>query len=311
VKEGIAKLTSRCDAIRSQTIFYLDHELRDRELSDFERHLESCIECRSLCDQERCIIESVRAARPMHEASPELQERIVDILEQAPDSYVAASSLGNRVQQILGFDQRTAAPRFAFHGMRALAFVVAMLLFAGFWIFQLRPATHAPSEFAMMAVDSHSRRIRNQLPLEIKTSSPEEISDWFSGKVPFSLKLPTYQENSGQTRIYHLEGARLVAFENDYAAFVAYQMHNRPITLVVTSNHVAMPSGGEEIPAKGLIFRYDAINGLKVITWADRGLTYALVSDLEERGQQSCIVCHEGARDRDFIESLKPGRGSI
>lgn len=88
-------------------------------------------------------------------------------------------------------------------------------------------------------------------------------------------------------------------------------MRNRPITLVITSNRVAMPSGGEEIPSRGLKFRYNAINGLKVITWADRGLTYALASDLEERGQQSCIVCHEGTRDRDFIESLKPGRTSL
>jgi len=55
--------------------FYLDHELHDRELSDFEQHLERCIECRSLCDQESCIIESVRAAQPMHVASPELWDR--------------------------------------------------------------------------------------------------------------------------------------------------------------------------------------------------------------------------------------------
>jgi anti-sigma factor RsiW len=294
--------------------FYLDDELHGRELSDFEQHLDGCVECRRSCEQERRIIESVRAARPLYLASHELRDRIANLLEQAPEPYVASSPLRNRVQQILGFDQRTAAPRFAFPGMRAMAAIgamAAMLLFAGFWFFHVRPAPPIPSEFAMMAVDSHSRRIRNQLPLEIKTSSPSEISDWFSGKVPFSLKLPTYQENSGQARIYHLEGARLVGFKNDYAAFVAYQMRNRPITLVVTSNHVAMPSGGEEIPSKGLKFRYDAINGFKVITWADRGLTYALVSDLEERGQQSCIVCHEGAKDRDFIESLKPGRSSL
>jgi hypothetical protein len=35
-------------------------------------------------------------------------------------------------------------------------------------------------------------------------------------------------------------------------------------------------------------------------------LTYALVSDLEERGQQSCLVCHAGTKDRDFIEGLRP-----
>ena len=163
MKEGNAKLTSRCEAIRSQMFFYLDHELRDRELSDFEQHLESCIECRSLCDQERCLIESVRDSPPRHVASPELRDRITDILEQATEPYVAASPMRNRVQQILGFDQRNAAPRFAFHGMRALAFLVAMLLFAGFWFFQLRQAMPTPSEFAMIAVDSHSRRIRNQL----------------------------------------------------------------------------------------------------------------------------------------------------
>jgi len=113
----------------------------------------------------------------MHVASPELRDRIADLLEQAPEPYGAASPLRNRVQQILAFNQRTAAPRFAFYGMRALAFVAAMLLFAGFWFFQMRPATPTPSEFAMMAVDSHSRRIRNQLPLEIKTSSLREAPD--------------------------------------------------------------------------------------------------------------------------------------
>jgi len=311
VKEENAKFMSRCETIRSQMFFYLDDELHGRELSDFERHLEDCLECRSLCHQERCIIESVRAARPMYMASPELRDRIADLLEQAPEPYVASSPLRDRVQQILGFDQRTAAPRFAFPRMLSWAFVLAAVLFAGFWILRPRPATPTPSEFAMMAVDTHSRRIRNQLPLEIETASPAEISDWFSGKVPFSLKLPTYQENSGQEKLYHLEGARLVGFKNDYAAFVAYRMRNRPITLVVTSNRVAMPSGGEEIPSKGLKFHYDAINGLKVITWADRGLTYALVSDLEERGQQSCIVCHEGAKDRDFTENFKLGRTSL
>jgi anti-sigma factor RsiW len=301
--------------------FYLDDELHGRELSDFEQHLEDCLECRRSCHQERCIFESVRAARPLYTASPELRDRIADILEQTPEPYVAPSPLRDRVQQILGFDQRpaaqrpsatrSAAPRLAFPRMLALACVLAAVLFAGFWILRPRPAMPTPSEFAIMAVDTHSRRIRNQLPLEIETASPAEISDWFSGKVPFSLKLPTYQENSGQEKLYHLEGARLVGFKNDYAAFVAYRMRNRPITLVVTSNRVAMPSGGEEIPSKGLKFHYDAINGLKVITWTDRGLTYALVSDLEERGQQSCIVCHEGTKDRDFIENLKLGRKSL
>jgi len=158
----------------------------------------------------------------------------------------------------------------------------------------------------MLAVDTHLRHLRNQLPFEIKTDSPEQISNWFVGKVSFSLKLPNYQESSGQEKIYQLEGARLVGFKDDYAAYVAYQMRQRPITLVVTSSSVALPAGGEQIVSKGITFHYDSIDGLKVITWTDRGLTYALVSDLEERGQQSCLVCHAGAKDLGFIEKLKP-----
>ena len=148
--------------------------------------------------------------------------------------------------------------------------------------------------------------MRGQLPLETETANPQEISDWFANKVNFSVKLPNYQESSGQEKLYTLEGARLVNYQTDYSAYVAYRMKDRPISLVITSDSSATPSGGEVIASKGLTFHYNAIDGLKVITCSDRGLTYALVSDLDERGQQSCIVCHAGTKDQDFIEPLKP-----
>ena len=144
-----------------------------------------------------------------------------------------------------------------------------------------------------MAADTHLRHARGQLPLEVTSDAPEQISDWFRNKVSFSVKLPNYQDASGQQKLYQLEGARLVGYKDDYAAYVSYEMKMRPISLVITSDALAQATGGEEIKAKGLTFHYDSIHGLKVITWSDRGLTYALVSDLEERGQQSCIVCHQ------------------
>jgi len=157
-----------------------------------------------------------------------------------------------------------------------------------------------------MAAETHLRHMRGQLPLETESTDPQQISSWFVNKVNFSVKLPNYQESSGQEKLYTLEGARLVNYQKDYVAYVAYKMKERPISLVVTSDSLARPWGGEEIQARGLTFHYNAIDGLKVLTWSDRGLTYALVSDLEERGQQSCIVCHEGTKDRDLLEPLKP-----
>ena len=189
----------------------------------------------------------------------------------------------------------------------AVAAVAILMLPAGLWFLQLSNRTsRTASEFALMAADTHLRHVRGQLPLEITSDVPGQISDWFSNKVRFGVKLPNYQDSSGQQKLYRLEGARLVGYKNDYAAYVAYEMKTRPISLVITSDTVAQPTGGEEIKARGLTFHYDAIHGLKVITWSDRGLTYALVSDLEERGQQSCVVCHQGTKDQDFIAPLKP-----
>jgi anti-sigma factor RsiW len=169
------------------------------------------------------------------------------------------------------------------------------------------PSARVPSEFANLAVEAHQQHLGGELDLEINSTSPRAVSDWFSGQVSFSVKLPNYQEVSGQDQLYQIEGGRVVRFNNERAAYVSYQMDKQPISLLVTTDAVAAPSGGEEVVSKGITFHYDTIDGFKVITWCDRGLTYALVSNLKERGQQSCMVCHQGTRDKDFLEGFNKG----
>lgn len=300
---------NQCDETRDRIAFYLDNELSDGELADFEAHLAGCPSCRDAFEDERRFLEMVRAARPLHASPPELRARVEHILSDAPASYTAPPGLRRRVHESLWFGS-TARLRHGYIpyaiGLAAIIAFAALLVLWSVTGSKHRTIINPPSEFALMAVNTHQRYLKGQLPLEVTTDSPDQISGWFEGKVPFSLELPQYQEASGQEKLYRLEGARLVGFKNDYAAYVAYQMRQRPISLVVTSASAARPSGGEEIVSRGLTFHYDSIDGLKVMTWSDRGLTYALVSDLEERGQQSCVVCHQGTKDRDFIESLKP-----
>ncbi|HKP85889.1 MAG TPA: zf-HC2 domain-containing protein [Blastocatellia bacterium] len=302
---------NQCEDVRSRAAFYLDDELSGSDLAAFEAHLESCASCKGTVSSERRFIESVREAKPLAVAPPELRTRVEKILNNAAPAYAAPPELRRRVRESLF----AAASPFNLSSRRRRVALTAIAVFIialpiAWYSTRLRNSfeSRPPSAFAMMAVDTHLRHLRGQLPFEITSEFPEEISRWFEGKVPFSFKLPKYQEESGQEKLYRLEGARLVGFKSDYAAFVAYRMQERPISLVVTSAQVAVPSGGEQIISKGLTFHYDWIDGLKVITWSDRGLTYALVSNLEERGQQSCMVCHAGTKDRDFIESFKPAR---
>lgn len=300
-------MPDRCDRFRFQIPLLLDGELHDGEALELEAHLQTCRSCRVICDEKRQLIENIRLAGPFYTAPESLRDSVSRFVLASGESYRAPSRLHQKIERILTVE---ATPRSFRQPARllSLASVLAVLLLVGTWsVFKLRndPAPPQPSPFAQMAVDTHLRRLRGQLPLEIASDSPRAISAWFAGKLSFPLELPNYQELSGQEKLYHLEGARLVGFNNDYAAYVAYRMSRHPITLVVTSNAVARPEGGEKIISKGLVFHYDSFNGLKVITWMDRGLTYGLVSDLAERGQQSCIVCHTGTRDHDFIEGFK------
>jgi anti-sigma factor RsiW len=297
-----------CQQIRAQLAFYLDDELHHGDREEFVDHLANCADCRDICERERRLLEGIRASRPLYSAPAEMRSKVAQLFHRESQPYTASNKLRQNVQRALRPGVSSAR---GLKTARVLAFTAALggVIFVSAWVLVARRNSETPlmpSEFAMMAVDAHLRHLRGQLPLEIVSDSAEQISKWFAGKVNFGLTLPDYQGASGQEKLYSLEGARLVGFKQDYAAYVAYKMRRSPITLVVTSNSVAMPAGGEEIISKGVTFHYDSINGQKVITWSDRGLTYALVSNLEERGQQSCLVCHAGTKDRDFIEGLKP-----
>ena len=281
----------KCEDIRGRLTLYLDDELQGEERGMVEAHLSDCESCAALFARELNFLNAIRKGAPRHVAPPELRATVQKMLKVG----VAEERRPRRASRVSWL-------------VAAAAVVLVLMLPLLVWRIAKQSSVPAvkTSSFALMAADTHLRHMRGQLPLEMETENPQHISSWFLNKVNFSVKLPNYQEWSGQDKLYTLEGARLVGYQNDYAAYVAYRMKDRPISLVITSDSVARPSGGEAIQARRLTFHYNAIDGLKVLTWSDRGLTYALVSDLEERGRQACIVCHEGTKDRDLLEPLKP-----
>lgn len=288
--------------VLNQIPLYLDEELQGEERRAFEAHVVACVPCRAALQRERQWDEAIRQVRPLYPPPEHLRMQIEQLFAQDVTSTQPAQPLPPAV---------SFRPRW---WMSLAAMVVVGLSAALIWTLIRHSMGNSigrasnPSEFALAAVDAHQRFVRGQLPLEIRSRSPEEISRWFEDKVPFNLKLPDYPELPDQPKPYELHGARLIGFKQDYAAYVSYQMRQRPISLLVTSGTIAQPSGGEQIQWRGLRFHFDAIQGWKVLTWSDKGLTYALVSDFEERGQASCIVCHPGPQDRSMFEGLKPQR---
>jgi anti-sigma factor RsiW len=280
-----------CDAARRLVLAYVDGELVGDERSAFEAHVEDCEACRHAIRDEVALGQALGSALPPAQAPEDLRARVEALLEP-PRSWAGTSR----------------------RWVLIAAAVLALVAVEGGYVLGRRaPASPAPlpeveypppGDLAALAADTHLRYTRGQLPLEVGSAKPEEVSHWFSGRVPFNLALPDYPVGPGEQKFYRLQGGRLVSFRGDYAAYVAYRMDERPISLIVTSAGLARPAGGETVRFRSLTFHQEAVQGLKVITWTDKGLTYALASDLSVRGEQSCMVCHGSPQDRRLIEGF-------
>lgn len=93
-------------------------------------------------------------------------------------------------------------------------------------------------------------------------------------------------------------------FRGEEVAYVAYEMDHRPISLLISSSDQVLPTHGESYRSGGLTFHFSSADGLRVITWRDKGLAYAQVSDLNVRGAESCAICHGAEGDRRKFEGL-------
>jgi anti-sigma factor RsiW len=260
-----------CAEIRPRIALYVDREVTGAEALEFEAHLTDCAECRCAYEGLRGTVDAVRGARPLYE----VPER----------SYAAVQ--GMVAQWERWRRQRRWVP----------AAAAAMLLAAAIaWV------SGARAGYERFAAQAHHSYARGAFPLDVASSQPQVVSDWLEPRVPFHLTLPNYPE--GGPKRYALLGARLMQYRGDDVAYLAYEMDRKPISLFISSSSRIMLSGGESYQSGGLTFYFSAEQGLRIITWKDKGLTYAQVSDLDVKGVDSCAICHGAEGERRKFEGL-------
>jgi anti-sigma factor RsiW len=274
---------TECDAFRRLISPFLDGELVGEDRTAFQAHVAACPSCRASLAEERAVVLAVKDALPLYEAPGRLREAVTGLLGARPARRPP---------------WRTALA----------AGAAAAVLAGAVWIARTGGPVSGEREpaagFSSLAARTHLRYTAGQLPLEVTSDRADEVSRWFAGRVPFNLALPDYPVGPGERKPYHLAGGRLVSFQDDAAAFVAYRMDARPISLLVTSASLVQPAGGDVVASGNLRFHVESVDGLKVITWTDNGLTYALASDLHVEGAQSCLVCHGSPEERRKVEPL-------
>jgi anti-sigma factor RsiW len=160
--------------------------------------------------------------------------------------------------------------------------------------------------FPEFAVNTHRQHAQGSLALDLRSDSQQMLNEWFKAKLQFSLVLPASPAAPGEERPYRLEGARLMPAGGTTAVYIAYHMQTGPVSLIVIPDSVTIASGGIEVDFKKVSFHYRTVEGYKVVTWSQHGLTYALVSQEGNSTQGSCMVCHSAMRDRDLSHTPTP-----
>ncbi len=272
---------------------YLDNQLSGPELEAFAAHLKTCKECMLQLGAEQALSRLLRDSVPLYTAPLALRTRVSSVLNQTP----GRSPISQRLRRVwLGLVRW--APSWSLP-LPALLMIVAALIFIPGVTRQVSAASYVSA-----AATAHRGYLDGNLPLQIQSDSPEVVTAWFSGKLPFTFRLPSSQRDLTTRSIYTLTGARLVEYKGSRAAFVSYtSVRNQPISLLVVSAKFASVAGGDEVHSGALTFHYHTDDGFSVITWISGSNAYALVSDVTGSARGSCLVCHQSMADHDSFRT--------
>jgi anti-sigma factor RsiW len=273
---------SDCDEVRHRLHPYIDNELAPEESLQVEAHLMDCARCRAEYDAIRSVVDVVRGARPLYEM---------------PETSAA------RAQALIAAHGRRRALARSLAAGSVVLGILALL--AVLW-WRRNPA--GEDRFAPFAAENHVRYARAIMPLDFTSPDPAAVTAWLQKRLPFRFALPDYPAAGGEAKRYTLLGARLLQLGEEDLAYVAYTMRSRPISLLVASSEHIQPSGERAYVSGRLKFYISSVKGLDVIAWTDRGLSYALVSELTSRAAESCAVCHGPEAERHKFERLTPAR---
>lgn len=230
-----------CDSVRELIEPLLDDELEAGRRAEVEWHLQSCIGCAELHHQLSQLRVAVRAGAPHYRAPEHLASRIRTSLRKA---------------------DRAAAPSRAPWTWMTIAASLASAAALLWGVILLRPQATQQDLLVGEVVSSHVRSLMPGHLMDVQSSDQHTVKPWFAGKLDFS---PGVKDLA--TQGYPLTGGRLDYLDKRPVAAMVFQHRKHVINLL------AWPSSGNRSSSSTL-------NGFNIVHWADSGLSYWAVSDL-------------------------------
>jgi anti-sigma factor RsiW len=263
-----------CKFVRDHLDAYVDAELEPTPVIDFERHLDTCSGCRNELSLARLLQRSLREL-PNTPASALLKERVQRALDEAAASQQGVVLLG----------------RGPWPGVLATAGVLILVVGAsvrsdGEGVKRASvTADVAPVEMLGDVVARHT----DQLPTEIAAEKPEQVTNWFRGKVGFRVRSVEFAEP--QVRFI---GARASHIGDRQAAKLYYNVGDSRLTGVVFQpppslqrvlhdDQLVARLGAHRERIGKRVLTYRNVQGYTVPILEHDGIAYAFTGDLDQR----------------------------
>jgi anti-sigma factor RsiW len=260
---------------------YVDGELSGEDAIALEAHLVECGACAREYEALRSVVDSVRGAKPLYDVPPGGRARVEALLNAGV--------------------RRSVRRRWV--AIAALALTAAALVLT----IQHTRRTQPFQKFTLFAINAHRDSLSGRMQLDLHSEDGPAVGAWLRGHLPFRITLPAYPVQPGAVKPYTLVGARILPFADHDLAYVAYRMEGRMISLLMSSSERLQPTGGRVLHSGPLKFHIVERDGLQLISWSDRGLSYALVSDVDAPAPESCVICHGADAERPSLD-LTPRR---
>ena len=253
-------MTKHCDSIDTLAMTYLDGELADEELRDFELHLLGCASCRQHLDAEQADISELRR-RLAPPPAPDLLRARVARAHDEEDRAAGRTAWRQRVRS------------WALPGAASLAAAAALVVFVA-----LRPPTTVGDPVARTAVRQHMRNA----PLEVTGAA---TTPWIRQHYNPAVEPPRFA--SSRVRV---AGARLADVADREALQIFYEVTSDSGERFAMQNMVFDARGielpGERMVVGGREIFVSLYNGYHVVSFRDvDGLAYVFTSGDLSRDQ--------------------------
>lgn len=266
-------MTKLCDSIDTLAMAFLDDELAEEELRDFQLHLHDCGGCKGRVDRDRATMDDLRRRLAAPPAPDLMRARLL----RALDAEDAAASRAMRRQR---------ANRWLLPGAAAIAAVAALGVFV----------VNRPAVGQDAVASEAARQNMRAAPLEVQGAS---TAAWVRRYYSPDVAPPQFSDASVQ-----LAGARLTSFHDRDAAQFFYQLearggHTYELRALTFSAQGLDFDGMQEVNADGVPLHVDRREDTNIVCFLDsEGYAYVFTSRDLTLEQIAGLVVHSNLLSR-------------